>query len=101
MGHIISVLFLSGAVGFSVNSGINSWLRRRVHTHRQNNELTLLRNDLRDEIEDAARQRAYEKRSRGDGVGETAAGAILAGLLVGPFGALVSERVDDLFYFEL
>ena len=54
---------------------------------------TSLKNDLRDEIENAAQRRAYENRARGEGVGETAAGAILGGLLCGPFGALVSFAI--------
>ena len=45
-----------------------------------------LKNDLRDEIEEAAQRRAFEDRARGGGTGEIAAGAVLGGLLGGPFG---------------
>jgi hypothetical protein len=44
-------------------------------------------NDLNDDIERAARQRAQ------GGVGETAAGAVLGGLLLGPFGALFGAQL--------
>jgi len=37
---------------------------------------TKLNNDLQDEIERKARQRAYEKRSQGGGTGETVGGAV-------------------------
>lgn len=52
---------------------------------------TLLKYDLRDEIENAAQRRAYENKAKGDGVGSTVAGAALGGLLGGPFGLLVRE----------
>jgi hypothetical protein len=44
-------------------------------------------NDLNDDIERAGRQRAQ------GGVGETAAGAVLGGLLLGPFGALFGAQL--------
>lgn len=44
-------------------------------------------NDLNDDIERAARQRAQ------GGVGETAAGAVLGGLLLDPFGALFGAQL--------
>jgi len=37
---------------------------------------TKINNDLQDEIERKARQRAYEKRSQGGGTGETVGGAV-------------------------
>ena len=44
-------------------------------------------NDLNDDIERAGRQKAK------GGVGETAAGAVLGGLLLGPFGALFGAQI--------
>ena len=62
-----------------------AWERRRVD----------------EEWEDLAEQRALEKRQRkgssGDGLGETAAGAVLGGLLLGPFGALWGASVGANF----
>ncbi len=62
-----------------------AWERRRVD----------------EEWEDLAEQRAMEKRQRkggsGDGLGETAAGAVLGGLLLGPFGALWGASVGANF----
>jgi hypothetical protein len=81
MARLVLILFLSGAAGFSLR--INSSPRQQLKSS------TALKNDLRDEIERAAQQRAYHDKAKGGGVGETAAGAILGGLLGGPFGALV------------
>lgn len=89
MVRLISIIFISGASGFCLNRARNS---PRLHLYGPQQlckSSTLLKNDLRDEIENAAQRRAYENRARGDGVGSTAAGAILGGLLGGPFGALV------------
>ena len=90
MARFISLLFVSGVAGFSLNR-INNSPRQQLQLHRQpfRKWTMLLKNDLRDEIENAAQRRAYENRARCDGVGSTAAGAILGGLLGGPFGALV------------
>jgi hypothetical protein len=81
MARLVMILMLSGAAGFSLQT--NSSPRQHIKSSTQ------LKNDLRDEIERAAQQRAYQEKARGGGVGETAAGAILGGLLGGPFGALV------------
>jgi len=83
MTRLIPILLLSAVAGFSFDSPRPQSKRVMYKSS------TLLKNDLRDEIESAAQRRAYQNRSKGDGVGETAAGAILGGLLGGPFGALV------------
>lgn len=47
---------------------------------------------MEDEIEENSRRRASQQKQQGAaGIGETAAGAILGGLLLGPFGASVRE----------
>jgi hypothetical protein len=90
MTRFISLVFLPAmAAAFSHHHTNNAPIRRVCQASCFQSS-TLLKNDLRDEIENAAQRKAYENRSRGEGVGETAAGAILGGLLGGPFGALVS-----------
>ena len=55
---------------------------------------TLLRNDdLRDEIEMAARRRADASAASGGGTGSFVGGAVLGGLLGGPFGALFGAQI--------
>uniref|UniRef100_A0A7S2SGT9 Uncharacterized protein n=1 Tax=Eucampia antarctica TaxID=49252 RepID=A0A7S2SGT9_9STRA len=78
----------------------SSFVQQKVHDYsRRVSSVTWVRRRLDEEWDDLAERRALEGKSskNNSGVGETAAGAIMGGLLLGPFGALWGASVGANF----
>ena len=70
---LYSIFFFSSLICFRCASSFAIPPTHHIHNTYPS---TKLNNDLQDEIERKARQRAYEKRSQGGGTGETVGGAV-------------------------